>query len=282
MRIAVYYHCFAVDGWEEVLGEFCEALHLSGLDREMHEGLKIGVVTPDDDVWNLVADFVEDRVPLDMAWRAKEGWEQHTLKQLWMDMVNPDHVLYGIDAVLYCHTKGITDRRPFQDTWRRSMTIGVVERWRACVEKIERGYDTVGCHWLTPQSYRQIVSSPFYGGNFWWAKADYIRKLPEPTTGTRHEAEAWLGRGDPNAFDVRPGFPMWGTFLREAQETADHKCSLPPAVRLGEVVECHTCKQHWKTRSRKGGLHWVMTAEKVNHGKVSKEAVGNRGTKADS
>ena len=82
MRIAVYYHAFAVQGWEEIVGEFCEALQLSGLDKEMQDGLKLGVVTDEEDIWNRLPDFVEDRVPMDTAWRAEEGWEQHTLKQL--------------------------------------------------------------------------------------------------------------------------------------------------------------------------------------------------------
>ena len=138
------------------------------------------------------------------------------------------------------------------------MTIGVVERWRSCVEKLERGYDTVGCHWLTPDAYRQIVSSPFYGGNFWWAKADYIRKLPEPTTGTRPRGRGMARTGQPQRFRRATGLSDVGDVLSRGAVTAEHNMSLPPAVRPGEVVQCHTCKQHWKTRSRKGGLHWVI------------------------
>lgn len=117
-------------------------------------------------------------------------------------------------AALYIHHKGIRyiDNPACRD-WRHYMEHFNVTKWRDCVEKLEEGYDTVGVDWKeTPGKH--------YSGNFWWARSDYVKKLPqwsrprengftkqfpdisEEIADYRMECEFWLGLGDPKAYEI--------------------------------------------------------------------------------
>lgn len=113
--------------------------------------------------------------------------------------------------VLYHHTKGVST--PNQaDGWRRRMENYVVWGWTRCVQALTDGADACGCHWLTPEQHPGTIGSPFFGGNYWFAKASYIATLPplpEPTWANRYEAETWIGKGPkrPKVVDWCPGWP---------------------------------------------------------------------------
>lgn len=96
--------------------------------------------------------------------------------------------------ILYLHTKGVSHSKASIDDWRAAMLYWMVTRWRECVAKLEQ-YDAVGySHVETP--------IPHFQGNFWWTKAEHIRKLGNPQDITfkptvsnqsdRHKAEFWL------------------------------------------------------------------------------------------
>lgn len=114
--------------------------------------------------------------------------------------------------VLYLHTKGVTHPGEVAyEVWRRRMERAVVTNWRTCISDLESGCDACGSHWLTPEQFPN-VTSPFFGGTFWWAKADYLKTLPQlpaATWSNRFEAESWIGRGNPKprVKDYYPGWP---------------------------------------------------------------------------
>lgn len=116
-------------------------------------------------------------------------------------------------AVLYHHTKGVTHPREVSyEIWRRRMESACVWNWRECVQDLDAGHDAVGCHWLTPQRFPHAVTSPYFGGTFWWAKSSYLQQLPPlpaPTWENRFEAESWIGRRRPYPWvrDYSPGWP---------------------------------------------------------------------------
>lgn len=120
---------------------------------------------------------------------------------------NPDF------CILYIHTKGALHHGGTKSTWaawRHCMSRVVIWGWQACVRDLTDGWDCVGAHWLTPRQYPSIVGSPYFAGNFWWATARHIRRLPPvDITAGRYEAEAWIGRSAkaPTARDYRPHFP---------------------------------------------------------------------------
>jgi hypothetical protein len=115
--------------------------------------------------------------------------------------------------VLYHHSKGVTHpgREAFA-VWRRRMQHVCVENWQPCVASLDAGYDAAGAHWLTPEQFPGAVTSPFFGGTFWWSTAKYLSQLPPlpaATWANRMEAESWIGRRRPypKVRDFLPGWP---------------------------------------------------------------------------
>lgn len=118
--------------------------------------------------------------------------------------------------VWYAHAKGaIHTGHAGYAQWRRNMEEVTTTNWRQCVADLESGYESVGSHWMTPEKFPGLVTSPFWGGNFWWSKASFLLTLPSlPRTAiTRADfyiAESWIGKGPrrPRVMDYRPGWPM--------------------------------------------------------------------------
>lgn len=144
---------------------------------------------------------------LDPSWQVEEfddGHEQRTL-----DMLFASLMLDEVDGpVLYAHTKGASDPSRLNVDWRRCMTQKLIACPTRALVLLGKGWDTVGCHWLTPEEYPRQVQIPFYGGNFWWASAAHLRRLPAPSHASRWHAESWLGTVRPSSpADLAPGWP---------------------------------------------------------------------------
>lgn len=126
----------------------------------------------------------------------------------------------GEAYVLYFHAKGCT--HPINDglrtPWRNCMTRHVIHNWRLCVAALNAGYDAAGCHWMTPPA--TPPGQFIFGGNFWWAKASFLRTLPSiyerarikesgiKAFESRYESEVWIGNGPqpPRVKDFHPGW----------------------------------------------------------------------------
>jgi hypothetical protein len=131
-------------------------------------------------------------------------------------------------GVGYVHTKGVRilsangDDKTFKavNSWRHFLEWGVIDRWRDAIIRLV-DYDTVGVNFRSQPW-------PHFGGNFWWAKPDYIRSLIRPVRGTfpeghyswvvqtgeerrrvteRVDFERWVGLNNPKAFSFY-GFPF--------------------------------------------------------------------------
>lgn len=117
-------------------------------------------------------------------------------------------------AALYIHHKGVRHlNNPAVLDWRKYMEYFNIEQWRICVNRLENGWDTVGVDW-------KQNPVPHYSGNFWWARSDYIKKLPAwvrpidngfkkqfpqldaSYADYRMECEFWLGLENPKAFEI--------------------------------------------------------------------------------
>lgn len=187
-----YHHVYAAPGWQRIVTEHCEALVKTGMLDGRISTVSLGICGPEHDQ---VADFCRQWFDVDVVAESEQGWEQLTLTALWEDAQRGD---IG-DAVLYTHTKGITEPA---DYWRGEMTDHLVADWEKCVKALEAN-EVVGCHWMINDEWR----IPFFGGNFWWARRSVIERLPQPPTNSRWEAEVWLGQANPVALDVNPGHP---------------------------------------------------------------------------
>lgn len=210
MKIRHYYHCYAAGAWSAPVRDHLTALGRAGLDDM---AMTVGLAGPQRDR-QVAREMITLRcqrwsLPEPVRWiEADEGWEQVTLRVIREDAL----ATTGDYEVLYAHTKGAHDDSDMNAAWRRSMTRKLVYGWEECTELLAGGYDTAGCHLLTPEGYRDHhprmnYRSMVYGGNFWWARASYLRTLPLPGSENRHQGEEWIGLGHPKAADLLPGWP---------------------------------------------------------------------------
>jgi len=204
MRLRHYYHVYTgAPGWEAIVDEHLDVLAHNDLCYET-DAVRLGVVGPDGSMDEVARRFLDKGVPVTVVAKELAGWEQVTLKVLYDELEDDT-------AVLYTHTKGATSPSDLHTAWRRSMTKLLVEEWFTCKQMLER-VEVVGCHWLTPERFAD-VGTPYFGGNFWWARADYLRTLAPPGEESRHAAEAWVGSGPPKMVaDRSPGWPGWASF----------------------------------------------------------------------
>jgi hypothetical protein len=211
MKIRSYFHVYAAGAWAAPVRDHWTALGRSGLDDAV---MSVGLVGPARDR-QVAREMITLRsrqwdIPEPVRWlAADEAWEQLTLAQVHADVQE----IPGEFAVCYVHTKGAHDDCDRNVAWRRSMTRRVVYGWEHCLDLLAEGYDTAGCHWLTPDEHHnppnRPVTTPMYAGNFWWARASYLRALPPPGNEYRHRAEEWIGLGNPKAADLLPGWPEY-------------------------------------------------------------------------
>jgi hypothetical protein len=200
------YHCFCDGLWRPPLSEHLAMLTQAGFTGSVTIGL-VGSVRRRQHARNLINRSLPDVTFID----AEDGWEQVTLAHV------RDYAGSHDGAVMYAHTKGAANPGRFQADWRQSMSRHVVGGWRECVERLEaEQLDAIGCHWLTPGQHRYPVAVPFFGGNYWIATCEYLRRLPVCSMANRHEAEVWIGRGNPNVADLKPGWPSPNAFRAAA------------------------------------------------------------------
>jgi hypothetical protein len=206
VKIRHYYHCYAAGAWSAAVRDHFTALGRAGLDDA---ATTVGLVGPEEDrkaardrIGELSRKWV---IPAPERWTEQdEGWEQVTLRQIHADV----HRLRGEFAVLYAHTKGAAFDLDASVAWRRSMTKALIGDWEQGICLLEEGYDAVGCHWVTDPRHRS--RGPFFAGNFWLARASYLRMLPAPESGDRWQAETWVSGKNPAVYDVLPGWPEYG------------------------------------------------------------------------
>lgn len=207
MNVAAFYHAYADGQWREPLAEHLAALEDAKFDGPFH----VGIVGAPERVDEVRQELHWLRPPTTWLWESV-GWEQVTLQAV------HGYARHNDGAVLYAHTKGAARSDAFQDAWRRSMTYHLVSKWQNARDALASGhYDAVGSHWLTAEEYPHIevdTSYPMFGGNFWMATCEYLRSLSPVGTGTRHEAESWIGLNGPRVLDLFPGWPGTVPFPR--------------------------------------------------------------------
>jgi hypothetical protein len=206
VELAHFYHCFTGGSWTEPVLEHVDAL----VEADFRSPVYLGLVGAE--LWRGAAsDVFEPLLDVRVAVEADSGFEQVTLAAVRRYAMEHD------GAVCYAHTKGAADVSDFRAKWRRSMTRLLISDWRGNLAHLEE-FDAVGSHWLTPEHFPGFESEfgegiPFFGGNFWMARCDYLRGLPEPSERSRFDAERWIGLGNPRVHDLNPGWPAANLFV---------------------------------------------------------------------
>jgi hypothetical protein len=91
--------------------------------------------------------------------------------------------------VLYLHTKGVKHNNRNKNVldWVNYLTYFNIEKHETCIQALEDGADTVG---VNLQKDKTVPTH--YSGNFWWAKSDYLKKLPPCVYTHYNSTEFWL------------------------------------------------------------------------------------------
>lgn len=169
MKRFILFHVYPVRFYQEIVNELTRLIDASGLSQEAE---------------------------LIFSHADKEWLSINRLRELAFERPG--------EQALYIHTKGVTHsyyQCAIHD-WRKFMAYFLIERWRDCVQKLDEGYDTVGCNWVEKASednanflwITRAAYLKYYSGNFFWATTDYLGQLrPLPVIQHRGAAEAWIG-----------------------------------------------------------------------------------------
>jgi len=197
------YHVYAGGvAWRDAVQDHLDALRHGGLADELL-GIHVGLVGPAP-ARHEALDVISEVLPVTIIGQADEGWEQVTLS----GVRELARYAWAGDQILYAHTKAASDPVPINVAWRKSMTYWNVIRWREAVAHLSDA-DTAGCHWI-------VDGHRFFGGNFWWANADYLATLPPLEYSSRFMAEVWIGENlDVIPFDMVPGWPGFERFTTQ-------------------------------------------------------------------
>lgn len=240
MKIKLFMHLHDLPGAFELMSEQLTTLNEVGL---LDEASEVHLCTNGrkenfEPAKEVMAEFAN--VHFHHTSDTPQWWEWPTVNFIKEHCDASDEEFY----VMYFHLKGLS--RPGDTTaqdWRKFMEYWIVENWQACVAKLDENFDTVGPNFIESPW-------PHYSGNFWWARASYIRKLnkmPQPDQlpwGTkspytdavydpgnfRYDYEAWIGTGNPvwaelgvSPGKADPGFHYRNNYPRELYATSDSK-----------------------------------------------------------
>lgn len=207
-----FYHLWLGGDWKSIAAEHFAALRAADFPGAVQVGL-VGSEEAREEAeswldrqWNYGIAACED-----------EGFEEvtlHALHRLSRSVSTDTPILYAHNKGSFhpTNTMGLNENDP----WRRAMTAYLIEQWRDRVDEL-LWHDALTWNWLPVGTYElwaqntRVIDAPMATGNFWWANAGYLRKLPVlPDTLTeenRIEAEVWLGTGNPRVKSQKTGWP---------------------------------------------------------------------------
>lgn len=188
MRANGFIHIAMHGHWRDLVTEQFEKMHSSGLWERM-DRLHVGLLGPDR---SAIDEFLDPKIDVLFHHVEYENYEFPTLNALRQFSHEND------GYVFYLHTKGVFRNTTEVADWRHLMEYFVIERYEECITSLGSN-DVCGVNWLEqPWTH--------FSGNFWWARTDYIRRLPPivdiPVDQVldhteRHRCERWIGSGRP-------------------------------------------------------------------------------------
>jgi hypothetical protein len=192
--IYVFYHFFARPGfdWTWALDQQLQILRQSGLTNVADINM---CVTGEIDL-----DYVARRYPFVNVIDVRSVdhynvYEGQTLKAIYESDL-PDDAY-----VLYIHNKGATSNSTYVAAWRECLNYEMITKWRHCYNRLMYN-DVVGVSDTHVLRSNSVITS----GNFWWAKASYLKTLPDPINSTQY-----LDKHHPSDYDYRYCFERWIT-----------------------------------------------------------------------
>lgn len=201
LQISVFVHNYLSNNWIEIVTQQTNRLIESGLYKESDK-IFYGVYSDSQNSIGLFREIVSQYdidKKIDIKVFENNNFEFNTLAALQAHCnFNPDGVC------LYYHTKGTSRKRDaIIDSWRECLEYFNIDKWRICVDKIEKeGFDVSGALYVDQFRFLNYIFEKYFSGNFWWSKNSYINKLPSITKlasedpSNRTIAEMWLGMAE--------------------------------------------------------------------------------------
>lgn len=183
-NIAVFYHIALMGNWERVVEEQLAIMHMSGLYENANK-IVVGCV-------GNKAEKIRLNKVLNKYHKINIGAYSEDIERyefITLELLENHAKHFREDAICYLHTKGVT--LSSASHWRAYMNHFNLTLWQKCLEAIADGYDSCGVKYIDESS----GFPRHYSGNFWWAYAEHINRLPSVKTlnqKSRHEAEMWL------------------------------------------------------------------------------------------
>jgi len=196
--IAVFYHIAGILRWKSIVLEHLELLDTSELYDQATKIFFCFIGGEKDFEFLKIMVAPYEKIVVTHLSKNVTEYEFPTL------MFVQNYVQNHNDDVLYFHVKGTSynkENKYYKATnnWRHYMNFYLLKNWRYSVVNLEK-YDVVGTSvWRDKQGVFR-----FFCGNYWWAKASYLRttrKIQSFDWNNRWDAEWWLASGkNPKTF----------------------------------------------------------------------------------
>lgn len=229
--IHLYYHVYLCDdgSWAHILLEHFKLMEDIKL-LERFDKIEVNMVTPKQDSRSEICmDMLKDYHPNISFSTFNGGSENITISKIWLEAQNSEF------SALYLHSKGVTatanhlytgNASTFKNYyyWRQFLNWGVIEEYIAHLGRIDHNFyreniEVSGVNYFSEPA-------PHFSGAFWWARSDYLRRLPDPRTLTwwhklkEESTDPWLRTADDRFRDE-----MWILSDKSAKIWSRHNLS---------------------------------------------------------
>lgn len=213
------YHIFCAEGWEQLVPLQLERLRKSSLANQTKTLFISCIYRQEEDLKKLHTMLEGIHYEIAASTTNAHQFEYPALDIVYKKAQEEDCLIY------YFHTKGVSYHGPQKkdrhwlyfkkkvEAWREVMEYFNIDKWQVAANVLSDGYDTYGCLRYPPKP--AIFS--MYSGNFWWARATYLRTLQPVGTKEREDrmlAEAWIFTGKHHDFSPFDSLAMlYRTYL---------------------------------------------------------------------
>jgi len=205
IKTYVYWHICILNNWMDIVRD--QAAHLEA-KLDYFDEIRICVLG-DENAIPLIMDLLSGKVILRGHDTEINKFEAFTLEALLEDAKKEDF------KCIYLHNKGTTQQgnkcANNVNRWRKMMEFFLIDNCEKCIPLLEY-YDTLGCNLLDKGNisgetvrFADEIHSLHYSGNFWWARSDYISRLPPFPVGLEMDknnnywiCERWVLQQAPN------------------------------------------------------------------------------------
>ena len=161
--VHVYYHIYAIEGVEPIINE---QLSLIEKHFDFPYTLNIGISIADDNKSTSEILNILDKTKI-------RDIRSHGNEFVTLDLLESDKEKFDdSDYILYIHTKGASKQKDINYnniiSWRHLMNYFNIEKVKNIFKIFDKTeFNTSGV----------LLKNHFYSGNFWWAKASYLKTI---------------------------------------------------------------------------------------------------------